>query len=252
MNWLPSIIGIAIFIHLCFLFALWREDNSIMTAAWPVGLLVIEIISVINYTNDEPLNTGQIVLLLAVMFWSSRLFLHAIIRNVRRGYEDFRYRKVREDTDSGFVLRSYFQFFVVQGIFMLIVGIPLIVSNSDRYQPNNFLLIVGGLVFLAGWIIETIADYQLTQFKQTHGTDEVLRTGLWSISRHPNYLGEVLIWWGIGLISFNVSLWYVLISPIIVTLLLRYVSGVPMLEERYENNQAYENYKSEVPPLFPF
>ncbi|MHA2502882.1 MAG: DUF1295 domain-containing protein, partial [Candidatus Kariarchaeaceae archaeon] len=105
--------------------------------------------------------------------------------------------------------------------------------------------------FSIGFIIETVSDIQLTRFKTRSSKEEVLSTGLWGISRHPNYLGEILVWWSIGIISFSVQSWWVLISPLIVTLLLRYVSGVPLLEKRYDDNAEYNSYKETVNPIFP-
>ena len=88
--------------------------------------------------------------------------------------------------------------------------------------------------------------------KNKTATDSIIQTGLWKYSRHPNYFGEVLMWWGIFIIVAPISgrLYYI-VSPIMITLLIRYVSGVPMLEEKYKDNVAFQEYKKKVPALFP-
>ena len=148
-------------------------------------------------------------------------------------------------------MKSYIQFFVLQGIMMILVGSIFIFANSQTYTTIYPLLLIGGLVFCLGLVIETIADFQLARFKQKSSKEEVLSHGLWAISRHPNYLGEILVWWGLGLIAYQPSTWWVLLSPLLVTLLLRYVSGVPLLEDRYNSNPDYTAYKKSTPSIFP-
>jgi len=248
MHWLEVIIGLVIYIHLCFLIALYRQDNSIMTFAWPLGILLVELISFLSIADST---IEQLIVLMITIIWAMRLFLYTFLRNIRRGYEDFRYRQVRQETASGFLIKSYIQFFIVQGIFMIIVGLPFIAISHITFQISTVQLLIGLFVFAIGFIIETVADYQLSQFKQQNDKDEVLTSGIWSISRHPNYLGEVIVWWGIGIITFVPSSIWTIISPVVVTLLLRYVSGVPMLEKRYKDIPAYQQYIKSTPPLFP-
>ncbi|MEI7664308.1 MAG: DUF1295 domain-containing protein, partial [Bacteroidota bacterium] len=110
------------------------------------------------------------------------------------------------------------------------------------------------VVFGAGFMIETIGDYQLTEFKKNPANQgKIITTGLWSVTRHPNYFGEALVWWGIGCyaLSFQHG-WYTLAGPAVITLLLRFVSGVPMLEKKYEGRPDWEEYKSQTAPFVPF
>ncbi len=248
MTWNLAVFSVAIFVHVCLLIALIKKDNSIMTAAWPIGLLLIQIVWYSNLTSPTQV---QNIMLIIVGLWATRLFIHAFLRNLRRGYEDFRYKELRDKGGSSFYLISYIQFFLFQGIFMLIVGIPFTAVNVSGFTQSQVVIVVGLVVFSIGFIIETVSDIQLTRFKTRSSKEEVLSTGLWGISRHPNYLGEILVWWSIGIISFSVQSWWVLISPLIVTLLLRYVSGVPLLEKRYDDNAEYNSYKETVNPIFP-
>jgi steroid 5-alpha reductase family enzyme len=116
---------------------------------------------------------------------------------------------------------------------------------------------IGAGVFLLGFIIEAVADQQLQNFKNSPkkvpGT--VLKTGLWRYTRHPNYFGESLLWWGLYLITCSLPQGYqYFFSPLIITLLLRYVSGVPLLEKHFAKNpdfQAYAKVTSIFVPWFP-
>jgi steroid 5-alpha reductase family enzyme len=104
------------------------------------------------------------------------------------------------------------------------------------------------VLWLSGFMVQAIADYQLSSFKKHKQPGQILQTGLWQYSRHPNYLGEIIMWWGIWLI---LPAWWTLISPILITYLIAFVSGVPMLEEKYKGNPAFEAYKKRTPALFP-
>jgi steroid 5-alpha reductase family enzyme len=104
-----------------------------------------------------------------------------------------------------------------------------------------------------GFLVESISDWQLKRFKTNNPQNAVLRDGLWKYSRHPNYLGESLVWWGLFVVIVSISsAWWTIISPLLLTLSLRYVSGVPMVETRYADNEEYQEYMQEVNPLFPF
>ena len=103
------------------------------------------------------------------------------------------------------------------------------------------------------FLFESVSDFQLLQFKRSNPTkNEIMRTGLWKYSRHPNYFGEILIWWGLFFISSAFGRWYIaILSPITISWLLIRVSGVPMLEEKYKNNPAYQEYIRTTNALIP-
>ena len=114
---------------------------------------------------------------------------------------------------------------------------------------------IGVLLWTLGWIFETAADYQMLRFKKNpENKGKVMDKGLWYFSRHPNYFGEVCVWWGIFLISINTE-WATLIgilSPLLITYMLLKVSGITMLEKRYEGNDAYSIYKRTTSPFIPW
>jgi steroid 5-alpha reductase family enzyme len=161
---------------------------------------------------------------------------------------------VWRDTWRFFVLRSFFQVFMLQGLLMLIISAPVWFVGFSNGGPLGPWDSLGLLIFGTGFMIETIGDYQLTEFKRDPANEgKLMTTGLWSLTRHPNYFGEALVWWGIGCytLSFHNG-WYTLIGPLVITIFLRFVSGVPMLEKKYKGRPDWEEYKATTAPFIPF
>jgi steroid 5-alpha reductase family enzyme len=143
---------------------------------------------------------------------------------------------------------------MLQGLFMLIIAIPIYFVNSSPSFKVSIFDFIGVAVFLIGFTFEVIGDYQLKQFKKNPGNKgKLITSGLWSITRHPNYFGESLVWLGITLFALNYPLgWITFLSPLVLTLLLRFVSGVPMLEQKYKGRPDWEEYKKETAVFVPF
>ncbi len=240
---------ICLYMTIVFILALIRKDNSIVDVAWGVGFIIIAIYTIIQ---SGEVDLRKMIVSLLVLLWGLRLSFHIMVRNSGKG-EDFRYKAWR-NTWKYFVLRSYFQIFMLQGLFMLIISTPIWFVNFGNGCPLGPWDSLGLLIFGAGFLIETIADYQLSEFKRnTANTGKIITTGLWSVSRHPNYFGEALVWWGISFYALSFPYgWMALISPVVITLLLRFVSGVPMLEKKYENHPDWANYKLNTAAFIPF
>jgi steroid 5-alpha reductase family enzyme len=187
-----------------------------------------------------------------VLVWGLRLSVHIFFRNRGRG-EDFRYANWRR-TWNNFVLRSFLQVFMLQGFFMLVIAWPVLHINYGASVESGMIDLAGSLIFLIGFLFEAVGDSQLVAFrKDTSNAGQIITTGLWKYTRHPNYFGEALLWWGIWLMAVPVvDGIYTVLSPITITLLLRYVSGVPMLEKKYEGRADWEKYKAKTPVFVPF
>jgi steroid 5-alpha reductase family enzyme len=135
---------------------------------------------------------------------------------------------------------------------MWLISIPLQIAALTNNSEENAYWVIGGLVWIAGFYFQAVGDAQLKQFSKIKKPGEIIQSGLWKYSRHPNYLGEILMWWGIGIIVFPLPLgWLGLLGPLTITWLLMAVSGVPMLEKKYRNHTAYQQYKLQTPALFP-
>jgi len=137
---------------------------------------------------------------------------------------------------------------------MFIVALPIIFVNSAEPTGISVFDIIGILIFCIGFIFEIVGDQQLTNFKKNPShKGKIITSGLWKYTRHPNYFGEALLWWGIALMALSYpGSWFVLLSPITITFLLRYVSGVPMLEENYNGREDFEAYKQKTSIFFPW
>jgi steroid 5-alpha reductase family enzyme len=180
-----------------------------------------------------------------------RLALHISLRQRGHG-EDFRYKAWRESWGKWFVVRSYFQVYILQGMLLFLISTPVIWANF-RVAEFQIFDLIGLTLFLIGFFFEAVGDYQLTAFKKKEeNKGRIIQTGLWKFTRHPNYFGEVVLWWGIFFFALSLPLGYVSISsPVLVTILLLFVSGIPMLEKKYENDPEFIEYKKRTSAFFP-
>lgn len=136
---------------------------------------------------------------------------------------------------------------------MLLIGLPILIVGFAKTQHLNVFSIIGLIVWLIGFAFEAIGDYQLSVFlKHRKNKADIMQTGLWKYTRHPNYFGEVLIWWGIFIITLPLQngFWGI-ISPLTITFLLLYVSGIPMLEAKYKDDAQFQDYKRRTSAFFP-
>ena len=248
----PASLAVFCYMTTLFVIAQLKKDNGIVDIAWGPGFALI--IWVIN-PNPADWSIGQWVINLAVHFWAIRLAWSIGSRNLGAA-EDWRYANWRKEWGKWVVVRSFLQVFMLQGFFMLVIALPVIIMNSLNTDIQSFpLLLPGIMVFVFGLAFETIGDFQKSAFKSDPANSgKILQSGLWSVTRHPNYFGEAVLWWGIWLMTLGLPWLLVaiaLVSPITINYLLRYVSGVPMTEEKYEGNEEFEAYKKEVPPFIP-
>lgn len=245
---LNSALLIAVCMTLLFVVAAVIKNNSIVDIFWGLGFVIIAIFS-ISFSGD--FTAKKILASSLVLIWGLRLSAHIFFRNIGKG-EDFRYKAWREQWKN-FYVRSFFQVFVLQGIMMLIIASPVTLVNSSASDEIGFLDILAVLVFASGFIFETVGDAQLTRFRTDPANKgKIITTGLWKYTRHPNYFGEALLWWGIWLFAASeINGLLTLISPVVITLLLRFVSGVPLLEKKYEGRTDWEEYKKLVSPFIP-
>lgn len=239
-----------IFMSIVFIAAMVRKDNSIVDIAWGLGFVLTALVSFFwkrGFTGREILATSLILV------WGLRLAGHIFLRNRDRG-EDFRYAAWRKQWGKWFILRSYFQVYILQGALMLSIAYPVILIN---YSRNPGLTVFDGLglcIWLIGFFFEAVGDHQLQVFKRVpENRGRIMTSGLWSLTRHPNYFGEVTMWWGIFMLAVSVPRgWTALVSPVIITFLLLRVSGIPMLEKKYAGNPAFASYAARTRAFFPW
>lgn len=240
-----AVLGAAV---LLWLVSLVRRDASITDPAWGPGFVLVAVVSTLAVETVGP--RGWLALVL-VSAWGLRLGWHLLRRNLAHG-EDPRYVAMRAEHGASFVWVSLFTVFLLQGALLWVVSLPLQVAATST-APLGALDLLGTLVVLAGLAIESVADAQLTRFRADPASrGRVLDTGLWAWTRHPNYFGDAVVWWGFGAFALATGAWGALAGPVLMTVLLRRVSGVTLLEKDIVSRRpGYADYVARVPPFFP-
>ncbi len=242
---------------LALLVVLWlvsvrKRDASIVDPWWSMLFLLITA-NTITQTGFTP---GKTLLLVLVAAWALRLWLHLLVR-ARGQAEDPRYAAFRERFGpERYWWFSFFQVFLLQGCLALFVSAPLQLAGAAPW-PDGLTLLdgVGALIFGLGFGFEVVADRQLDAFRRDPSRrGQVLDTGLWRFSRHPNYFGEALLWWGFGLCALDQPLgWVALAGPLLMTFLLVRVSGVSLLDAHLRSTRpGYADYIERTPGFVPW
>lgn len=230
-----------------YLLALWKNNNGFADTAWGLGFCLVAVYNLLIFGPRQPL-----VLLVngLVFIWGFRLVIHIFTRNWGKP-EDSRYQNFRKKWGSYAWLRSFTDVFLLQGVLLLLIAMPIIYVNFT--DPSfTFLAYIGLLIWLMGFFFEAVGDYQLAQFVKTKKPGQIMQTGLWRYTRHPNYFGEVTMWWGIFFMVIDSwSSWYLIISPLLITYLILFLSGIPMLEKKYEGNSEFDAYKKKTSAFWP-
>ena len=218
----------------------------------------ITYITVIVYTLYQKqllgaLDFRSILLGVLILVWAMRLSSFLFLR-IKKAGKDRRFDKIKTNF-TRFMLA-----WALQGFWVFMCTLPAITAIASEFKTIDYFLVGGAALWLFGFIMEVVADRQKSAFNQDpKNKGQFISTGLWSISRHPNYVGEVLLWTGIAVIAlptFSGLQYLALISPIFTYLLLTRVSGVNLLEasadKKWEGNDAYIKYKEKTAVFFPF
>lgn len=245
-----SALWVLAFMTFFFILAQVLKDNSIVDIAWGLGFVLAAGVTLWRFS---PRGYGNILMTGLVGLWGLRLAIYIFLRNRGKG-EDFRYKAFREKWGRAFPVKSFFYIFMFQGILMLIIALPIIMVNGGAAVRPGIFGPVGTAIFCVGFVFEVVSDFQLARFKRDpKNKGKLMTTGLWGLSRHPNYFGEAVVWWGI--FCFALALpwgWVTVISPLLITSLLLFFSGVPLLEKKYKGRPDFEDYKKRTPVFFPF
>jgi steroid 5-alpha reductase family enzyme len=232
-----------------FLFSILRKRNDVADILWGVGFLLVALVtfSINGYYFER-----QMLVTFLVFLWGMRLTLHIYFRN-RHKPEDHRYEAMKAKWKGNFYIKSYLNVFLSQGFLLLLISITVIFINSSSQTGLTILDTIGIVIWLIGFVFEAAGDYQLAQFiKNPKNRGHVMQTGLWKYTRHPNYFGEVAQWWGIFFLALNIPLGFLtIIGPLVITLLITKVSGIPLLEKKYAGRLEFEEYKKRTSIFFP-
>lgn len=231
-----------------FLIAKKRDKHDYIDILWGLGFVATAIIS---FIITDHRSTVGLILTLLVTVWGLRLGYHLFKRNVGKP-EDSRYidfkKKYRKDYDGVyFDLYFFYRMYLLQFILNTAISFPVIYVNITNKVPFNALTVIGLVLWGIGFYFESVGDAQLKRFlSNPKNKGKLMTEGLWKFTRHPNYFGEATQWWGIYIIAIaGLSNLWLIFSPIVITVLVRYISGVPLLEKKYDdrNRKDWEEYK---------
>lgn len=233
------------------LISLLLKNSSIVDIFWGTGFVILAWVY-FALTPDGFL-TRKLILAILTSVWGLRLSLYILWRNKGKP-EDFRYQKWREENGKRWWWWSFFQVFLLQGLLMWIISMPLLAAQT-RPSPDRLTVFdILGIGFWAiGFFFEAAGDLQLARFKADPANKgKVMDRGVWRYTRHPNYFGDAAQWWGYYLIAAAAGGWWTLFSPALMTTLLMRVSGVTLLEKTLETRPGYKEYAESTSAFIPW
>lgn len=239
-----------VFFYVVFALAVVKKNNGLADIAWGTGFIIVSWLALLltNNWSNRP-----VLVFALVLIWGVRLSWH-IWRRSRGRVEDFRYAKWRREWGNWWVVRSYFQVFFLQASLLLLIASPIMLIALRSEGSLTAIDFLGYLIWSIGFFFEAGADHQLAEFKRNPANKgKIMTKGLWQYSRHPNYFGEALLWWGIFVMAAQLEYgWVTVLSPVLIGFLLITVSGVPLLEKKYRKNPAYQEYQKRTSFFIPW
>jgi steroid 5-alpha reductase family enzyme len=250
---LNTIIGTSlavwVYVSIWFIVSIIIKRNDVADIAWGPGFIVVAGVALIINHNYV---FSSILVSLLITIWGVRLATHIGARNIKKS-EDSRYKIWRDSWGKWFIPRSYLQVFILQGLLMLVISAPVLLIIHYSSSGTMPLILLGLFIWTFGFMFEASADQQLAKFLKTKNKKhEIMDSGLWRYSRHPNYFGELVQWLAIGICALSVSYGYIgLIGPAVISFLIIRVSGIPMLEKKHLDDKDYIAYRSRTSILIP-
>jgi len=245
----------AIVTIVCLMLATWsislmRRDASIVDIVWGLGFVLTAWAA--RFVTGAS-GAGNWLLLAMVTIWGLRLTAYLAKRNVGKG-EDFRYRAMRRKHGARFGIVSLYTVFGLQGALMFIVSLAVTLGQRDTDAGAGFMALLGFIVWSVGIYFEAVGDAQLARFKRDpRNADQIMDQGLWAFTRHPNYFGDSLVWWGLAIVGSaqGAGVWAFLGAAVMTVLLVR-VSGAAMLDRLLAKRKpGYAEYMERTSGFIP-
>lgn len=251
---LLSTLSLAVsYVVLVWLLSLLIGRVGIIDAFWGPGFVLIAGLC-FWMTIDDGWSRPESCLLGMVVIWGLRLGIHLSIRVFGDPHEDRRYAAMRDKHQPHWWFKSLGIVFLLQGLIMWFVALPVVTAFTMPSDPQVLLMAIGVVAWAIGVFFETVGDWQLARFRSDlQNKGRVLNTGLWALTRHPNYFGDFAVWWGLWIFSFacGAPVWTV-VSPAVMSLFLMKVSGVTLLEKDIsERRPGYADYVRSTNAFFP-
>lgn len=229
-----------------------RNDAGIVDIYWAPGFVLV---GLVEASLAFPPSLAGMTLLALTALWALRLAVHLARRHRASQSEDPRYAAMRAEGGPSWPQESLWRVFLVQALALWAIATPVhaaLLPGTEFVSPG-LLTLAGGALFAIGFLIEAIADAQLARFKQDPAHwGRIFTGGLFGLCRHPNYLGEIAVWWGLGLIAWSLTdRPWALIGPALLTFFILKVSGIPPLEKVLATRPGYAEWAERVPALWP-
>lgn len=237
------------FLTVVWMVSLIRKDASIVDPFW--GLTFIVLATAYRYISESEYGARPAIVLGLLVIWGVRLSAYLFWRNAGKG-EDYRYQAMRSRQGPNFPIKSLFTVFWLQAALAWIVSLPLLAAIDGGKSIGAFDYL--GIAFWAiGMYFETAGDFQLARFKADPANrGKVLDLGVWRYTRHPNYFGDFMVWWGFFWLALGAGGWWSVIGPLLMTVLLMRVSGAALLEKKLtKTREGYEEYVRTTNGFFP-
>jgi steroid 5-alpha reductase family enzyme len=260
-------LSLIIYLIIAFIVGTIKKNNGVMDIFYGPGYFVVSFTAFItNLILTGTTSLQKIVVTILVLIWAIRLASYVYIRNHGKP-EDYRYVAMRERWKTNIVLKSLLRIYLFQGLVIFIVDIPswfVIISEPPTALEGGLAtggqyfyiitLLLGTFIWVVGFLFETIGDWSLYHFLQNpENKGRVMDKGVWKYTQHPNYFGEVTQWWGLYVIAIGVPFGFItFFGPAYITFMIIKVSGVRLLDKRFEGNNEYAAYKRRTPKFFPW
>ncbi len=246
--WAALTVSVVLYMTVWFVISIALKRSDVADTAWGLGFIVVAWGAYVLAHSP-----GGVALLINILvtIWGLRLSIHIFLRN-RHKTEDRRYAEMRAKWGKAVIIRTYVSVFLTQGLLLLLISTPLILANGLE-QSEHLWQYLGLIIWVVGFIFETVGDWQLTCFIQDPANKgKLMTTGLWHYTRHPNYFGEVTQWWGIFVLSLGSWPAYLgILGPVVITVLILKISGIPLLERKMQENPAFAAYAAKTSKFIP-
>ena len=241
------------FLTILWLISLIVKDASIIDIFWGPSFIVLG--SSLIIFMDKLYSERALMILFLVILWGMRLAIHLGIRNIGHG-EDFRYVEWRKEGGSNYWWFSFFRVFTLQGALATLVGVSIYFGYLNDNPLSYIEVFFGSTLFFIGIAWESISDIQLKKFrKNPKNKGKICKVGLWKYSRHPNYFGDLVVWFSIFTFSLSSNNILIilgsLLSPLIMGMIFYYITGPILDQAMIKSRPKYKEYMKQSNSLFP-
>lgn len=244
--WINLLIADSISTIIVFVFSLIFNNSSVYDPYWSVAPIVV----VIGYAFKFGLNTSTLLILIAILLWGTRLTLNWAYTFTNLNHEDWRYKMYKERFSHIYPIINFFgiHYFPTIVVYLCMLPIAFAFNNSVEF---SYLIIIGFIISLLAFLLQLISDIEMHKFRKKK-THTLINVGLWKYSRHPNYLGEISMWWGIYFMMLTIlpTYWFLFIGALVNNLMFLFIS-IPMAEKRQSAKDGFALYKKNTHMLLP-